>query len=974
MERSSARLAWMLLVLCALIRPAMAQESRVLQTNASSGNGTVLTVTGLSAVGLSVAGAAAGADRVVNFEASQNTTGFVAIMCTNAQTLAQATTATVSGTTLQLWRCPVSGFTRFRARVSAGTTGGANVTVTGTTVASGGSGGSGGMNLTETDGSPTGVAWQLKVTPGSLTMNPDGTATVLMGGVGGGDVFGPAASVAGQLAIFDDNTGKVLDVATLQGTLPITVTPGVGTITLAATDAGADGATKGVATFATNDFNAAAGVVSLDYSGGQKATAGQDGFLDNADFATFAAKANNSLTISTTAPLGGGGDLTGNRTFTCTTCTTNAAALTANAPMIGAGGQAAAVGTRSGDTTEFATVSGAKTQNKQLAFDATGNVVASATDIGQGSGHTIADEGTPLAQQRTVLNFAGAGVTCADDTDKTTCTIPGGAGLADPGGNGLVVRTGLGVTTARTLTGTSNEIEVSNGDGVVGAPTAGIPDNAQLHIAKITSLLTNGPVVTTGGDGTLSVSTQVLTQSGLTWNVNAATCTTDPNGGTLTISGTEIVCAGDDGGGGGTAFSSITTATNTNQTLTVGTSSVLTTADTGTIVANRVAAGGAGIVEVDGSNVPSPAEAADVVAIFGGGTCAGYLKSDGSCDTGSIAMQEIDLAPNGQITTLEVSNGALAIVGSTATLSVQTPLTASVDYATPGDLTTGLAGKEDTLGFVPANSGTTLDIDGTANEIEVSVDPPQDLSTNRAWTIGIPANAQLSVAKLLNLTTNGWVKTSAGDGTLGVQDTLTAADVGLGNVTNAAQLTRGAGDFSAGGIAEKAAPIGADRLLIEDSAAGNAKKYVQITNLPGTAGSKHVIKDEGGAGLTPRTNLNCVGAGITCSDDAGNDATVITVVGGGGGGGAPFAVDFVNATQIVIPATGATGHNLGTDVLVAIYDTTGKQILCETNTPAGVITINCSLAQSGRVVVTGGPSNALLATQRLFLHAAYGGL
>jgi hypothetical protein len=59
--------------------------------------------------------------------------------------------------------------------------------------------------------------------------------------------------------------------------------------------------------------------------------------------------------------------------------------LTSNAPVIGAGSKAVAVGTRSGNTTEFATVTGSKTTNKQLAFDASGNVIASATDIG-GSG------------------------------------------------------------------------------------------------------------------------------------------------------------------------------------------------------------------------------------------------------------------------------------------------------------------------------------------------------------------------------------------------------------------------------------------------------------------------------------------------------------------------------------------------------------------------------------------------------------
>lgn len=48
-------------------------------------------------------------------------------------------------------------------------------------------------------------------------------------------------------------------------------------------------------------------------------------------------------------------------------------------------------------------------------------------DGGGGGGYaTIDDEDTPLTQRAT-LNFEGAGVTCTDDTNQTTCTISGSA-------------------------------------------------------------------------------------------------------------------------------------------------------------------------------------------------------------------------------------------------------------------------------------------------------------------------------------------------------------------------------------------------------------------------------------------------------------------------------------------------------------------------------------------------------------------
>jgi len=60
----------------------------------------------------------------------------------------------------------------------------------------------------------------------------------------------------------------------------------------------------------------------------------------------------------------------------------------------------------------------------------------------------------------------------------TVLTVSGGVpvwssvsaigGLNDPGSNGIVVRTSAGVTTARSITGTTNRVTVTNGDGVSG--------------------------------------------------------------------------------------------------------------------------------------------------------------------------------------------------------------------------------------------------------------------------------------------------------------------------------------------------------------------------------------------------------------------------------------------------------------------------------------------------------------------------
>jgi hypothetical protein len=62
--------------------------------------------------------------------------------------------------------------------------------------------------------------------------------------------------------------------------------------------------------------------------------------------------------------------------------------------------------------------------------------------------------------------------------------------------------------------------------------------------------------------------------------------------------------------------------------------------------------------------------------------------------------------------------------------------------------------------------------------------------------------------------------------------------------------------------------------------AGLWKNYKGATGAPGASG--HVIQDETDP-MTARANLNFEGAGVTVTDDEGNDATKVTIPGGGGG-------------------------------------------------------------------------------------------
>lgn len=61
--------------------------------------------------------------------------------------------------------------------------------------------------------------------------------------------------------------------------------------------------------------------------------------------------------------------------------------------------------------------------------------------------------------------------------------------LAGVSSNGLLVRTGAGTASARTLTGTANKVTVTNGDGAAGNPTLTLPDAITLVTPTVTGLM-----------------------------------------------------------------------------------------------------------------------------------------------------------------------------------------------------------------------------------------------------------------------------------------------------------------------------------------------------------------------------------------------------------------------------------------------------------------------------------------------------
>ncbi|HYE86449.1 MAG TPA: hypothetical protein VEA16_08850 [Vicinamibacterales bacterium] len=102
--------------------------------------------------------------------------------------------------------------------------------------------------------------------------------------------------------------------------------------------------------------------------------------------------------------------------------------------------------------------------------------------------------------QRDAISSPATGLTIYNTTTNTLQIYNGSAwgdsGDVDAGGNGLVVQTGTGTYTARTLTGPAAGITVSNGSGVSGNPTLALAND----LAALEAMAGTGIVARTASE------------------------------------------------------------------------------------------------------------------------------------------------------------------------------------------------------------------------------------------------------------------------------------------------------------------------------------------------------------------------------------------------------------------------------------------------------------------------------------------
>lgn len=122
-----------------------------------------------------------------------------------------------------------------------------------------------------------------------------------------------------------------------------------------------------------------------------------------------------------------------------------------------------------------------------LATPSSANLAACLTDESGASGGFLRQGGNAA----TATALAADGSNCSAGLAALGVDAAGAAQsctdfMEEPGSNGLVAKTAANTAAARTITGTANEIEISNGDGVSGNPTIGLVDNPTItgkHLA-----------------------------------------------------------------------------------------------------------------------------------------------------------------------------------------------------------------------------------------------------------------------------------------------------------------------------------------------------------------------------------------------------------------------------------------------------------------------------------------------------------
>jgi len=483
---------------------------------------------------------------------------------------------------------------------------------------------------------------------------------------------------------------------------------------------------------------------------------------------------------------------------------------------------------------------------------------ASGSLEGASTGVVVKNSGTTVVARS--IAVSGNGISIANGSGVSgnpTVSLTGNVlALAGVSANGLLKITTAGAVSATSITGTADQVAVTNGDGVSGAPTIGLADNVVLPGTASATL----PIGTTANRPVSSVNGMMRYNSttigfegysagawgpiGGGGTVSSITAGTGLSGGTITTSGTISITA-----------TGVAAGTYTYPTLAINAQGQVTSAANGTAPVTSIT-GTAGAITAVGF----PAVTLNLATAL---AFAGKTISDGAY-TGAT----IDNSPIGNTTP---STGAFTSISTTSGTILDAPVAA-----------TSITNKSY--------------VDSVA--VGLKYHAACQLATTAALASCTYSNGTAGVGATLTATANGALTVDSVAVTVGQRILVKNQAAGLQNgVYDVTQTGSGAApfiltrstDYNTGGTAYNQVNTG-DYLFVQSGTVNANSSWVQTTLQPITIGTTALVFTQFSAGATSYT----AGTGLTLSVNQFS-ITNTGVTSGTYGSGAIIPVLAVNA-------------------------------------------------------------------------------